>query len=220
MTVLSKTVTTSVNDAFQRLTQVFKATGASTDVSWLSNAAQTFYLDDVSVVALDDVSLTVTPASAANCAEGTGLRVGGLSTLTQASTGLDVGAGSINFTATKRHAAADVAKFGVATPYELHWYEDANNYMYVYWSAANTLTLTFNATGGGDQTGNYDATGAWAAGAEKACRVIYSGSNCILYVAGTAVVTIAQPAVFATMTAAIYLGSDKDGINQSDTVYS
>ena len=126
----------------------------------------------------------------------------------------------MNFTATKRHAAADVAKFGEATPYELHWYQDANNYIYTYWSAANTLTLTFNAKGAGAQTGNYDATGAWAAGASKACKVYYGPAQAILYVLGVAVVTIAQPASLTTEAGNIYSGSDKDGVNQADTVYS
>ena len=129
------------------------------------------------------------------------------------------GADSLTFNITKRHAAADVAKFGVSTPYEFHWYEDANNYMYVYWSAANTLTLTYNASGGGEQTGNYDATGAWDADATKEVQIVWGASSCVLNIDGSAEITIAQAASFAAMTANFYFGSDKDGANQSDSAY-
>jgi len=45
----------------------------------------------------------------------------------------------------KRHSAADVAKFGVATPYAMLLWGDATNYLAVYWSAANTLKIEYNA---------------------------------------------------------------------------
>ena len=217
-TFLSEVVTPGA--AWTRYSWVVMADSSRVLYIRSANAAATFYVDDVSVIELDDLSITATAALEANSTENGGIRVDGLDTLYQASTGLTAVKGEINFTATKRHAAADVAKFGVTTPYEMYWYQDANNYIYVYWSAANTLTLTFNAQGAGVQTGNYNATGAWDAGASKACKVYYGPAQAILYVLGVAVVTIVQPASFTVVSGNIYLGSDRNGINQSDTVYS
>ena len=187
---------------------------------WIvSHSGGTHYVDDVSIVVLDDVSITATPASAANSAEGGGIRVDGLDTALQAPVTVTANKGKLNFYITKRHAAADVAKFGVTTPYELHWYEDANNYMYVYWSAANTLDLKYNAKGAGEQTGQANMTGAWTAGARKLTTLEWGASSCKLDLDGVNKITIAQPASFTAMTANFYFGSNKDGANQSDSVY-
>ncbi len=181
--------------------------------------AANFLVDDVSVIVLDDVSITVTPASEANSTEDGGIRVDGLDTALSAPVTVTASKGKLNFYITKRHAAADVAKLGETTPYELHWYEDANNYLYIYWSAANTLDVKYNAQGAGEQTGQVDMTGAWAAGARKLVTLEWGGSSCKLDIDSVNKITIAQPASFTAMTANFYFGSDKDGVNQSDSVY-
>jgi len=205
--------------SWTRYSWVVYAPYARTLRIWAAGGASEFYVDDVSVIELDDVSITATARTQANSTNADGsIDVDGLDTL-YAAPPSTASSGSISFYITKRHAAADVALFGEATPYEFHWYEDANNYAYIYWSAANTLTLTFNASGGGDQTANYDATGAWDAGAEKLAKWEWGAASCILSLDGTPVITIAQAASFAAMTANFYLGSDKDGANQSDSAY-
>ena len=57
------------------------ATGAQRLRIIAQNAAANFLVDDISVIELDDVSITATAASEANSAEGTGIRVDGLDTL-------------------------------------------------------------------------------------------------------------------------------------------
>ena len=65
-------------------TFVCYATSATTLKVLSHGGAANCLVDDISIIELDDVSLTVTPASAANSAEGGGIRVGGLDTVTQA----------------------------------------------------------------------------------------------------------------------------------------
>jgi len=217
--IIDKTVTPAVG-SWTKYSWVVRGDGTARNVYiWSGGGAANFLVDDISVIELDDVSITATAATLANSTEGTAIRVDGLDTLTQPSTGVNPAADSITFPITKRHAAADVAKFGNATPYEFHWYEDANNYIYVYWSAANTLTLTYQANGAGEQTDDYDATGAWDAGARKTGTIVYGPSAAVLKIDGTAQITIAQAASFPAITAAFYFGSDKDGASQSDSAY-
>ena len=156
---LSK-VTTAVN-VWQKLTCVFRATSTTTTLQFTSGSGVTWYLDDVDVGALTAVTLTVTPASLANATETTGIRVGGRSTLTQPIPAGEIGAqsGVIKRRTTPRHSSAVVAKFGELTPYVAHIWGDATNYIAVYWSAANTLKLEYNAGGAGVQSGTWDATG-------------------------------------------------------------
>jgi len=215
-------VVTPPNGSYGRFSFVTfcDAAGSRKLVIVSDGGAANFLVDDVSVIELDDVTITATAANEANSTEGTGIRVDGLDTLTQATTGVTLAGDSATFKITKRHAAADVAKFGNSTPYEFHAYGDADDYMYVYWSAANTLTLTYQAAGGGEQTDDYDATAAWDAGATKTAKLTWGGSSCVLRLDGTPVITIAQAAAFDTLGTDFYLGSDKDGANQSDSVYS
>jgi hypothetical protein len=104
-------VITNVPAAWTRYTWIVYVPIADTLHIW-SNEAQTFYVDDVSVIELDDVSITATAASEANSAEGTGIRVDGLDTLTQSISGFALGSWQAIWPYTPRHDD-DNEDFGV-----------------------------------------------------------------------------------------------------------
>jgi len=120
---------------------------------------------------------------------------------------------------TSRHAAADVFKFGKPQAYFLDIWRDANNYIRAYWSAANTVTLAYNAQGAGEQTAAWNATGLWVAAATKLVELKASGSGASLIVAGATVASIAGAVQFATDFVAstdVHYGHKNDGTCQYD----
>ena len=167
--------------------------------------------------------LTATPASEANSAEGTGLRVDGDDELSQPTNAvaLKANAGEIRFSATARHDPANWAGFGNSEQYLLDMYEDANNYVRVYTSAANTMTIAYNAQGAGEVTANYDATGVTFAATLKQYRVAYGGSGATLNIDGTVEATAAGAVTLsAAPTNALNFGVKNDGTSQFDGVIS
>ena len=211
--------TTTANDAWQHLRFVFRATAASTDLQFTSNAAQTFYVDDVAVRALTAVSLTATPASAANSVESGGLRVDGYDSLVQPTTArLRRNRGVIRWKARMRHAPANIVKFAQAanTAYLLYAYGDATNYVAVYGSAANQMTLAFN-DGGGAHTVNWDCTAAWTANQEHVWALDYDTNRMRLWHNGLVVATINEPPNFAVVPTSLYFGGNATG-NAIDAV--
>jgi hypothetical protein len=178
------------------------------------------YVDDYYAILLDDVTLTVTPASATNSLEGTGIRVDGRDKDPQTISGIALGKGKIKFNVTPRHSAATVALFGNATPIVAYVYGDANNYITLDWSAANTLRLRYNASGGGVQTGTWDATGAIVAGTIYAMEIKYTGAAMTFSVDNVLRITITAASIFSTALATFYPGSDATPANQFDAVYS
>jgi len=211
--------TTSVNDAWQLLQFVFRATAASTDLQFTSNAAQTFYVDDVCVVPDTAVSLTATPASAANSIESGGIRVDGYDKLVQPTTArLRRNRGVIRWKALMRHSPANIVKFVQVTgaAYLLYAYGDATNYVSVYGSAANTMTLAFN-DGGGAHSTTWDCTAAWTANQERAWAVDYDANRMRLWHNGLVVATINEPVNFAVVPTSLYYGSNATG-NAIDAV--
>ena len=186
---LSK-ATTAVN-TWQRLTCCFRATSTTTTLQLTAGSGVTFYVDDVSVMALSAVTLTCTPASLANSTETSGLRIDGkdLVTQTPAAGLLSATSGTLKWRWTQRHAAADVLKFGVTTPYILDAYGDANNWIRLYWSAANTVTLDIKCP---DLTitRTWDATGAIVAGTTYTGELSYSSSQIVFKVDDLAKITL------------------------------
>jgi hypothetical protein len=181
----------------------------------------TAYLDDVYVYAITPVSLTVTPASEANSTESSGIRVDGLDTLTQSISNLTATDGHVRFAYTPRHDAADAVKFGTASTQAMiaELYGAADNYIRLYWSAANTITMAFN-DGGGEHTTTYDATGAIAAGTTYQMALNYSAEAMTLDIAGSTVATITTAISFATVPTTAYWGQAQAGTKQADATYA
>jgi hypothetical protein len=169
---------------------------------------------------MDSVTLTCTPASAANSLEGTGIRVDGLDRLTQPVTALQSGKGRVTFQYTPRHSAATVALIGNATPVICSLYADANNYILLDWSAANTIRLRYNAGGAGVQTGTWNCTGLIVAGTLYEMDIRYTSSGMKLYVNGNPVISISAGVGFSVVPTTAYWGSDNSYVQQTDAVYS
>ena len=187
------------------------------------SAGGTRYADDIYLLPLDAVSLTATPASEANSTEGTGIRIDGYDTAddTRATPLLGPTDVWVRGDFTSRHAAADAVKFGNTQAYFVDVYADANNYIRAYWSAANTVTLAFNAQGAGEQTATWDATADWDADVEKLVEIKSNGAQAQLIVAGTVEATIVAACIFTAAfdpSTDVYWGSRQDGTLQYDGV--
>lgn len=197
--------------AWGHFSAVFRGTlGNRLDIAGNSN---THYIDDVYVIPLDDVSLTVTPASQANSSETSGLRVDGRDSCTQTITELTTTSGSIKFKYTPRHDAGDAVKFLESTTatdyaYIAEWYYDATNYIRLYWSAANTITLEYNMNGT-TGSGTWDATGEIVAGTTYTMQIYYTGGSTMFFVVdgSNKIMLTAIPAAFGTAPNTAYWGS-------------
>jgi len=181
------------------------------------------YSDDIYMVICDDVTLTVTPASAANSLEDTGIRVDGLDTCTvpAADHRMKAGSGAIQFRVTPRHAIANSEAFGQNFEYLLDLTENANNYLRVYRDNAGggTLTLEANQNGAGAVT-DTDTT-AWAADTEVLIKVSNKGSRIDLERDGVVVCQLVGLAGFATdFTAVARFGHDATPEHELDGVIS
>jgi len=168
---------------------------------------------------MNNVSLTVTPASKANSTESTGLRVDGDDEATQTIANLTATSGHIRTGATPRHSAADAVKFGNTSAYILEAYGAADNYIRAYWSGANEITLAFN-DGGGEHSDTWDATGAIVAGTTYQITVDYSATAMTFSIGGDAKITITTAINFATVPTDIYWGHAQDGTKQADASFS
>ena len=224
LAVGSQTVTTSGNDSWIRVSQVFIAAGASTDVSFLSNGTQTFYVDDVSIILLDDVSLTVTPANEANATEGDGLRVGGLSTLDQPIPAGKLGArkGKAWFNWTPRHGAGDLEKFGVSNPRICEIYNDNNNYLRLFMETDTNIRFTVKV-GGVTTNANWNSTGLIDAGTIYLIEVEYNATQATFSVDGVVRSTSTPGAGIdfgANIPDTAYWGNNNSGGAIGDAVFS
>jgi len=148
------------------------------------------YSDDVYAFSLNNVDLTVTPASEANSTETSGLRVEGNDTLTQPITGISDQNGIIRFKYTPRHNGADATKFGNNNPYIIDLKGDDNNYIRLYWQSNDALALAFNTGDGvGDRVKVWKASGAIVAGNTYDIEINYSSTRMELKVNGEVKIT-------------------------------
>jgi len=214
---------TTVNNIWQKLGGVVRATAATMNVRFLSNVAvQTFYVDDVAVIADTAVSLTCTPANLANSTEGIGVRGDGLDQLAQPIPPGSIFAteGWLRIQVTPRHSIGVMRSFGNLTPRFGTAWGDATNYIYWNVSAANTVTLGFNAGGAGLQTGNWAAAGAVLAANNYVMEVIYDAAQMRLVCGGVTRITIVAAVNFGTIPTTFYAGSDQTGLQQVDSAFS
>ena len=175
-------------------------------------------IDDVYIVGLENNNLIISPSSSSSSTESDQLRVDGRDTYTHTLPSLTASTGTINFSYTPRHSAADVAKFGETTPYIAKLMSGATDYIALYWSAANTLRLEYQMNGGTVTSSTWTATGAISAGTTYAMQITYTGGgSMILSVDGTARITLSSiPSTFADAPNIAYWGSNSNGANQGD----
>lgn len=203
---------------------LFRVVAANPSVYILADAGAVGdrFIDDVSVVANGDVSLTVTPASLANSAESSGLRIDGRDSLTQPITRITATRGSIRWFWRPRHDAADLVAFDEAAnqAYILHADGNATNYIVLRATAANTIQLEFNDGGGAHNT-NWNCIGQVTADTLYSMRIVYSPTQMRLYQDGILRATISQPVAFALdpQTWTMYWGSNDTPARQGDAVF-
>jgi hypothetical protein len=179
------------------------------------------YIDDQYVIALDDVTLTVTPASAANSAEGTGIRADGYDLLSTPTAGeMAANWWYAEVFITPRHSDATVALFGIATPCWIEFRYNAANTIVLDWSAANTLRLRI-VTGGVTYTGTW-ATGGGAvlAGTKYLVTIEQYYGEYRLFVGGVQRITIPGVPAFPFVPSIAYWGMDNARVYNSDIVVS
>ena len=131
-------------------------------------------------------------------------------------------AGSIRFVYTPRHSAVDAVKFVEAegsVAYIAEFYADADDYIRLYWSAANTLTLAYSMAGT-SASGNYNA-GSITAGVSYDLAINYTGSgSMILEIDETPAITLNPiPEAFGTTPTLAYWGSSQAGDQQGDATF-
>jgi hypothetical protein len=210
---------------FTESRRIWRAT-QSTGYVWLYGYAGEVilrYLDDFYSIALDDVSLTATPASLANSLEGSGIRVDGKDTLTQPIPAgiLTATKGRIKFKFTPRHSSADVAKFGNATDSRIVSIasNDFSQYVIVKFTTANNLTLSV-ASAGGNIGGTSDITSVFVAGSTYTVEIVYSSSKLDVLVDGVSRCSASGLINFSLGLTSAYFGSSSSVALQSDAVFS
>ncbi|MFC1790241.1 DUF2341 domain-containing protein [Patescibacteria group bacterium] len=189
------------------------------------SGGNTVYFDDFYWYLLTDVSLTVTPASEANSTETSGLRIDGDDTATQTISELTTSSGTINFQYRPRLSAADAVKFvddAGDNAYIAEFYGDSDDYIRLYWSAVNTMTLAYSM-GGATASGNWDATDSISAGTTYNLVLTYTGSGSMILDVdgGTDEITLASiPAAFGSAPATAYWGSSQAGDQQGGATFA
>ena len=187
----------------------------------------TRYLDDVYMVDLDDVSLTCTPASKANSAETSGLRVDGTDQCTQTqyrgknlSDILNKNNWEVEFEVTPRHDAADIAKFGASSPDVLWLWGDANNYLYVDFQAASIFRLVVNVGGGGEVADKWDPA-TLDAGTTYTIKIKGKRNSKVeMFVDGILRCTINQPITWGTTPSTAHWGHHYAGGLSYDATFN
>lgn len=213
--------TTTANDVWQHLFFVFRATGASTDLQFTSNGAQTFYVDDVSVVELRAITLTVTARTKANSTEGEWLTIDGYDSAPQP---IPPGAitatrGHVKIKLKPRHDIADMRGFGETTPWFFRLWADAFDYIALWVPVANTVRLRFD-DGGGAHMGDWAAAGALVADVEYLFEIKWNSVRMWLIVDGVTQITINQPPRFAVVPTQWWIGTHQGGAGQIDMAFA
>jgi len=205
-------------DVWQHLTGVVRQDSGG---GWFAlrshEASSSGRFDDVYGFRLDDVSLTVTPASEANSLESGGIRVDGTDDLAQPLLGMTPTRFRIRWRCIPRHGAGDFEKFG-GDVWMYAWQGVGGEYLYVDCVSDTTIRLGFD-DGGGFHGANWDATGVIAADTEYLFEIRTVPTRMQLLVDGVVRSTINTPINFGDFPANIHWGVDAWSLGQIDAVF-
>lgn len=206
----------SNKSSWGHFTGAFRAGNTSGRITFGSYAnTGSVSIDDVGLFALNDVSLTVTPANQANATEATGLRVGGNSTLTQTISGLSATSGVAKFKFTPRHNTAVSQSFGSGAPFIFLGWANGTNFFDI---QSGQIVGNFNGT---QISSPWSYPGGLVAGTTYEFEISYtSGAALILKINGTQVGSVSGVVPFSVAPNLAYFGTDNNNINQVDGTFT
>jgi len=166
---------------------------------------------------LDDVSLTVTPASQANSLESSGIRIDGDDNCTHPVGRLGA-RGAFMFRAVVRQAVGIVGSLHATYAYLCDLRLDANNYLFLRLDNANQLQAVWNAKGAGATTVSANVAATWTAGADVLLKVQYGPSGVRVFVNGVLIIDSGVACEFAGAPTTWQIGADTGIALQGDIV--
>jgi hypothetical protein len=175
------------------------------------------FTDDVYMVELDDVSLTVTPASQANSLEGTGIRVDGQDICTHPVGKLGT-KGCLVFRVIVRQDISVVGSLHDSFAYLMQIRYDGSNYILLRLNTSNQLQCGYNAQGAGAVTANYNVAGAWAPGDNILVKLKYGSSGVRVWLDGSLVINSAPACVLAAAPTSWFVATSSASTYQGDIV--
>lgn len=209
---------------WQHAAGVWRATSTGFRVlpTGVAGAAADRFSDDWYAIALDAVTLTITPASQANSLEGTGIRVDGYDGCQDLIEDGEItaNAGDIRWPWTPRHSDAQAVAFD-ATAWIMRTDGGVNNFIDVVWNVANNLRLQFNANGAGIQIGDWATGGGQIVpGTTYQMRVRWWANRMRLYIDDVLRITITAPTGFVwPFPVPHYWGSTDTLVSHCDAVF-
>lgn len=206
-----------IGGIWRRTTNPFRVFMSSNGAAAVGNR----YSDDVYAYKMDDITITVTPANQANSLEGTGIRVDGLDRLVQIPIvgQLTAMLGMILWAWVPRHDDSTARDFGNTTPRIMYLEGAGADYIEVYWSAANTITLRFSV-GAAVSSGNWATGGTgFTVGAAHHMRILYWPTGMTLYIDTVARITVAAAISFVNIPNLANWGHDGADVSQVDAVF-
>ena len=218
--IVSQIAITPATSTWTQFQGVWRAPRNGADpMLYSSSGAASRIIDDAYSFQLDPVTLTIIPANEPNSAESGGIRVDGYDALTQPVLNrLKARSGHIVWRGLLRHAPANLVAFWEGAEVTLlDAFGAAANYARVRATVLNTVDTRFD-DGGGVQTVNWAAAGAWAANDELFLELYWRGHFMQLSVAGIPVATINQPVDFAVLPTILYWGLLNSGGTNADIV--
>ena len=194
--------------------RVWRAAGANPTLYFIgeAGAGTDRWTDDLYAIVLNDVSLTVTPASEANSLENGGIRVDGYDKLTTSVESALEYRGAVSWRIVPRRAVAIDQSFAAATHhFALFGWFDGNNYITVRSRSdvgADRIELQANTQGVlVSDTFQLPASVVWAAGDDVLLTVQYDYPRMSLFVSGRYAGDLEMANTFASPLTTLYYGS-------------
>jgi len=190
-----------------------------------SGATGERFADDYFVIAMDDVSLNIYPASEANCTETQGIRVVGRTVCTTPLARLTTKKGVVRITVTPRHGAGIFTRFkGVSTyPAMLKIFYDTENYiLFRVRGNDNNLGMTSRVNNETIESNVWTATGLFEADTTYLIEIEWDLPSLIkCSIDGTQrLATTTHTEIFAQAPDVLYVGLDQyQSARQFDAVY-
>ena len=201
---------------------IYRKIGATVDSIVFYNNGVVSYIDDAYAIALDDVSLTATPASLANSQESGGIRVDGNDSLTQPIPAgkLKATSGKVKASVIMRHSLADVVKFGNLYSAILAIYQGTTGARLQFFLSVDLNTCYLEHYNGISWVSvQVNIAGYLSAGVTTIVELSYTSERAMLKLNGNLVATLVTPIDFGGSPTTMYLGVMVTGIYQADAVF-